>query len=328
VLQLSSEERIIAIDLGGTKIAAALVSLDGEIVCQEQMPTLAEEGVDAVISRLLAAVDRVVGQVDPPPSWLTSLAIAAAGAIDAENGIVTVSPNLPGWDNVPLKTILEEATGAKVFLVNDASAAALGEYRYGAGRGVENLLYITVSTGIGGGIVVNGRLYTGASGTAGEFGHMTIDAGGPRCNCGNTGCFEMLASGKAVAREAQKRISQGSRTRILELAEGEPENITAKLVAAAAQAGDAVALEVIDRAAYYLGVGLANLVNIFNPEMIVVGGGMAKMGDMLLEPARKVVAERAFRLPAERVRIVRSQLGDSTGLMGAVAYAQQLAGSV
>ena len=319
---------LLATDLGGTKIATALVSPEGEILCQEHVPTLAEEGVDAVISRMLAATDSVVGRADLSLSSFTSIAIAAAGAIDSKKGIVTASPNLPGWRDIHLKEIIETATGLDTFVINDASAAALGEHCFGAGRGVNNLIYVTVSTGIGGGIIIDGKLYSGVSGSAGEVGHMTIDVNGPRCNCGNIGCLELLASGRAVAREAQRLIAQGARTRIIQLAEGEPQNITAKIVAAAAQEGDNLASEIISRAATYLGMGLANLVNIFNPEMIIIGGGMAKMGDMLLDTARKVVAERAFQLPAQRVRIVPSQLGDNAAVLGAVAFGQGLAGSL
>jgi glucokinase len=180
-----------------------------------------------------------------------------------------------------------------------------------------------VSTGIGGGIIIDGKLYTGVSGSAGEVGHMTIDVNGPRCSCGNVGCLEVLASGKAVAREAQRLIAQGVKTRIVDFAEGEPSNVTANTVAAAARQGDAVALKIVSKAAIYLGIGIANLVNIFNPEMIIIGGGMAKMGDMLLDTARKVAGERAFQLPFQHVRIVPSQLGDNSAVLGAAAFARQ-----
>lgn len=312
---------LIALDLGGTKIATALVCPDGEIICHEQIPTLAEEGVEAVVSRMLVTVDSVLSKAGPHPACVSSIAIAAAGAIDSKEGIVTASPNLPGWHDVPLKEIVEKAVGLSTFLVNDASAAAVGEHCFGAGRGVNNLVWVTVSTGIGAGILIDGKLYEGPSGSAGEVGHMTIDINGPRCNCGNVGCLEVFASGKAVAREAQRLVAQGARTKILELAEGQVENISAKTVAAAAQAGDAVARQVIFRAATYLGMGLVNLVNILNPEMIIIGGGLSKMGDMLLDTARQVVADHAFQLPAQQVHIVTSQLGDNAGILGAAALA-------
>jgi glucokinase len=322
---LSSQNPLLAIDLGGSKIITALVSTEGEIMAREYTLTLAEEGTEAVIERMLAAIDSVTSKVNMSLSLFSNIAIAAAGAIDSEKGIVTASPNLPGWLDVPLKEIMEKALGLKTFLINDASAAALGEHYFGVGRGIDNLIYITASTGIGGGIIIDGKLYLGVSGSAGEIGHMTIDVNGPRCNCGNIGCLEVLASGKAVAREAQRLIARGSKTIMLELAEGEPQNISAQTVSAAAQKGDTLALAIIFKAATYLGVGIVNLVNIFNPEMIIVGGGMAQMGKMLLAPARQVVAERAFQLPAQRVRIVPNQLGENAGVLGAAAFVQKLA---
>ena len=306
--------------MGGTKIVTALITPQGEILSREYSPTLAEEGVDAVIKRILSTATALVKNADLPYSSLSGIAIAAAGAIDSDKGIVTDSPNLPGWHNIPLKDEIQVSTGARTFVINDATAAALGEHRFGAGRGVRNLIYLTVSTGIGGGIIIDDKLYTGVSGSAGEFGHMTIDLNGPRCACGNIGCLEVLASGKAVAREAQRIIAQGAKTAILDLAEGDPQYVTAQTVATAAQKGDAVALSIVNKAATYLGVGLVNLVNIFNPEMIIVGGGMGKMGELLLKPARRVVSERAFQFPASVVRIVSSELGDNSGVFGAVAF--------
>jgi len=316
---------LLTVDLGGTKIVTALVSLEGEIIAREYVLTLAEEGSKAVIHRMQATIDSVLCKVNMPLSSLSAIAIAAAGAINSEEGIITASPNLPGWHNIPLREMVKKETGLQTYLINDASAAALGEHCFGAGKGVKDLIYITVSTGIGGGIIINDELYTGISGSAGEIGHMTIDVNGTRCNCGNIGCFELLASGKAVARAAQEAITKGTKTIILELAEGEPENITARTVSMAAQKGDELASAIIFNVATYLGVGMVNLINIFNPEMIIVGGGIAKMGDMLLDTARKVVTERAFHLPTQQVRIVPSLLGDNAAILGAAALVRRLA---
>lgn len=315
------ENLILAMDLGGTKFVAAVVTSTGEIVSRQYKLTLADEGPEAVIRRMLETIDDLTRDAGFTSSSLSAIAIAAAGAIDSARGIVTASPNLPGWRDIPLKDRVEKATRICTVVLNDASAAALGEHAYGAGRGVRNLIYITVSTGIGGGIIIDGKLYGGACGSAGEIGHTTIDINGLRCSCGNIGCLETLASGKAVAREARRLISSGAKSCILELAEGELQNVTAQTVSTAAQKGDAVAKAIIAKAADYLGVGLVNLVNIFNPEMIIVGGGVSKMGDCLLDGAAKVVSERAFQLPAQAVRIVPSQLGDNAGILGAVAFA-------
>ena len=314
---------VLAIDMGGTKIRTAIISNKGQIIVKEDCLTLADEGLEAVTGRILSGIDRLLNLRNIDLSQLHSISIAAAGAIDFEKGLITSSPNLPGWHDVPLRDIVRSKYRVDTFLINDASAAALGEHEFGAGRGVDNLILLTVGTGIGGGIIIDGKLYSGPSGSAGEIGHMTIDVNGQRCNCGNTGCLETLASGTAMAREAIKRIKQGERSSLTEIVEGEIESITAEKVSVAAQGGDSLASEVIFKAATYLGVGMVNLVNIFNPEMIIVGGGVAKLGDLLLDPARQVVRERAFRLSAQAVRIVRTQLGDDSGLLGAVAFAFQ-----
>ena len=312
---------VLAIDLGGTKIAAAIIN-KAEVIAREYFPTVAAEGPQPVISRIFSGIDRLLGQSNMDVSHLDSISIAAAGAVD-NNGVVTSSPNLPGWSNVPLRDIVAKRYGVDVFAVNDASAAALGEHRLGAGRGTKNLVYLTVSTGIGGGIIINGELYLGTSGCAGEIGHMTVDINATRCNCGNFGCLELLASGTAVAKEAIKRISYGEESSLTSMVAGKLETITAEKVAEAARGSDSLASDVIYRAATALGVGMVNLVNIFNPEMIVVGGGMSKMGDLLLEPAREVVRSRAFQLCARAVQIVPAQLGDDGGVLGAAIFARE-----
>jgi len=233
---------------------------------------------------------------------LGSISLAVAGAIDLERGLVTSSPNLPGWHDIPLRDMVRERYGVDIFLLNDASA---------------------VGTGIGGGIIINGRLYNGPCGSAGEIGHMTIDVKGSGCKCGNIGCLETLASGMAMAREARRRIAQGEKSSLVEMVAGKIEEITAEKIGTAAREGDTLALDVIAGAGTYLGVGMVNLVNIFNPEMIVVGGGVANLGELLLEPARRVVKERAFQISAQAVRIVPAQLGDEGSLLGAAVFARE-----
>jgi glucokinase len=322
-MQKSEKQKlpVLAIDLGGTKIITAIISNSSQVIAKEYQLTLADEGPQSVIERMFSAIDHILSLRNMNSSQLASISIAAAGAIDSDKGLITSSPNLPGWHDVPLRDIVKEKYRVNTFLINDASAAALGEHRLGAGRGVSNLIYLTVSTGIGGGIIINDKLYSGQCGGAGEIGHMTIDVNGPRCNCGNIGCFEVLASGTAVAKEAIRRIRQGERSSLIEIVAGKIENITAEKVEMAARGGDSLALEVISRVSDYLGIGMVNLVNIFNPEMIIVGGGMSKMGDLLLNPARQVVRERAFQLSAQAVRIVPAQLGEDAGVLGAAIFA-------
>jgi len=313
---------VLAIDLGGTKILAAIISSGGKVVAREYQLTLAAKGQKEVISRLFLAIDRLLDKNQRDVSQLAGISIAAAGAIDSARGLVTSSPHLPGWRDVPLCDLVTGRYQVDAFLINDASAAALAEHRLGAGRGVANLVYLTVSTGIGGGIIINGRLYLGSSGSAGELGHMTIDVNGPRDRCGNVGCLELLASGTAIAREAIGRLRKGQSSALTDMVNGKIEAITAREVAVAAQSGNGLAKEVIHQAASYLGVAMVNIVNIFNPDMIVVGGGVAKMGDLLLNRARQLVAERAFRLPAQAVRIVTARLGDDVGVLGAAIFAR------
>ncbi|MFC1993027.1 ROK family protein [Chloroflexota bacterium] len=314
---------VLAVDLGGTRIRTALVSNKGRIMAKENHLTLAEEGSQAVIGRIVSAIEHLLGLSNIGSSQLHSICVAAAGAIDTDRGVITLSPNLPGWRDIPLKDIVQERCQVDTFLINDANAAALGEHRFGVGKGTNNLVYITMGTGIGGGIIIDGNLYSGTCGSAGEIGHMTIDVNGPKCNCGNTGCLEALVSGTALSREAIRRIRQGERSSLAEIVKGRIEDITAEAVEEAARSGDSLASDVIFKAATYLGIGMVNLVNIFNPDMIVVGGGMANMGDLLLEPARQVVKERAFQISAQAVRILPSQLGDDAGLIGAAVFARQ-----
>ena len=310
---------VLAIDLGGTKTITAIVSANGQILVEERCLTQANEGQSSVVNRLLSAVDHMLSLKSISPSQLDSISIAAAGCIDIERGLITSSPNFPfpSWSNVPLRDIVRDKYKVATFLLNDASAAVLGEHRFGSGKGANNLILLTVGTGIGGGIIINGKLYSGLFGGAGEIGHMTIDIGGTRCVCGNIGCLEILASGTAMAREAKRRLSLGESSSLFQMVRGRIDAITAEEIGIAAKGGDALALDIIGKAATYLGVGMVNMVNIFNPEMIIVGGGVAKLGDLLLDPARRVVNERAFSASARAVRILLAQLGDKAGVIGA-----------
>ncbi len=310
---------VLAVDIGGTKILAAVFSGDGELLDSDRCPTQAEEGIVVAVERLAELAETLLARHGI--SGVGAAGIAAAGAIDTGRGLITVSPNLPGWRDVPLAAMLEERLGVPALLVNDASAAALGEHRYGAARGANDVVLLTLGTGIGGGIIIGGELYLGVSGAAAEIGHMVIDVNGPDCPCGSRGCLEQLASGTAIAREARRRLAAGEKSVLLEMSGGDTNAVTAALTAAAARKGDTLAGEVFARAATYLGIGLANLINIFNPDVIVLGGGMAAEADLIIEPARRVALEKAFPLPAGAVRIVAAELGNEAGVYGAAAYA-------
>jgi glucokinase len=314
-------ELALGIDLGGTKILTSVVDAAGRMLSRHHSMTPATRGREAVIEAVIESARRALQEAGIPPSELTAVGIGAPGLSNPATGILYTSPHLPGWQDVPLKDIIAKELGRTAYLINDANAAAVGEFYYGAGRGARNFIYITVSTGIGGGIIINGELYAGPTGTAGEVGHMVIDDNGPLCNCGNRGCWETLASGWALAAEAKRLIKKGTSTTILELAGGTIDKVNAEAVQQAALAGDKLASRLIARNAYYLGVGLANLINIFNPEVIVIGGGLADIGDRLLLPAYQEAGRRAFQQPYQATRFARAELGRNSGVIGAAAYA-------
>ena len=305
---------IIALDLGGTQFRLALANDKGELLKRYSAPVKPDdpeqtiEHIKNAISDLLSGINRAT---------VRGMGVAIAGLVTQDTGVLLMSPNLLAWYHTPIKAIFEQELKLPVRVGNDATLAALGEYTFGAGKGCHDLVYITVSTGIGGGIIAGGKLLLGASGFAAEVGHMTIDINGPRCNCGNIGCLEMLASGTAIARFAAERIARGENSAISQLVDGDLSKINAEIVEKAARAGDTVAKAVMDTAGTNLGVGVVNLVHIFNPELIIIGGGVSKSGDLIFEPVRRVVAMRVMRDIS--VRITASALGDNPGLLGAVA---------
>lgn len=317
----AQESPVLAVDLGGTKMIIALVSRNGRIIARHYRSTVAGEGPQAVIERMFDGIDYLLGENGLVPSQLSAISIAAAAIINMREGIITAAPNLPDWEDMPLKSIVAERYGTATFLINDADAAALGEHRFGAGKGLKNLVLLTLGTGIGGGIIIDGKLYTGSYGGAAEIGHMIIVEDGPECGCGNTGCLEALASGTAIAREAKRRIGKGEKSSLNELVKGKQYDITAEKVYLAAKDGDPLSLEVIAGAAHYLGTGVLNLVHIFSPDMVILGGSVAQMGDLLFEPVRQIVREKAFPLMAKSVQIVPARLGNDAGLVGAAVYA-------
>jgi glucokinase len=317
-----SKGPVVAVDLGGTKYIAAVIGPGGKMLSRVYCPTLSHEGHARIIDRLAASIKEAVKEAGFKLHDMAGVGVAAAGIIDINRGLITEAPNLPKWRNIFLRDLLKDEFKIPVFVLNDASAAALGEHRLGAGRGLDNLIYMTVSTGIGGGMIINGELYNGADGSAAEVGHMIIQVDGPLCHCGHYGCLEAMASGTAIARMAEERLRSGWKS----ILSKSRRKITAEDVAAAAKKGDVLACQVIDDAAGYLGIGMAGLVNLFNPQMIVVGGGVSALGERLLRPARKSMKQHAFKLPAGTVRVVRSALGADSGLMGAAIYARRQAG--
>ncbi|MHB8683382.1 MAG: ROK family protein [Dehalococcoidia bacterium] len=309
------------IDLGGTKILVLITDAQGSVLGEERVPTLATQGPDAVIARVADAVRAAAAHAHVELSRIRAAGVSAPGPINAQEGDITDPPNLPGWHNVPLARVLHEKLGVPAVLENDANCGCIGEHNFGAGRGYHNMLYVTISTGIGGGVIIDDRLYAGASGAAGEVGHMGVAMGGPMCGAGHIGCLEAFASGTAIARRAHELIAAGGLPRTARLAEHDPP-LSARTVYLAGQQGEAEASAIIRDAGRYLGIGLASIINAFNPQAIVLGGGLTNMGDELLGPAIETARTRSFAQSFMDVRIVQSELGDNAAALGAVAVAR------
>jgi len=310
---------VLALDIGGTRLRTALADSTGKIVNQTVEATHPEQGLESGLERIKEAIRKAASKINFDK--IRGIAIGAAGPVDPQAGVILTPPNLPTWENLPLRERLEEEFGLPVWVENDADLAALGERRFGAGKGFNHLIYITVSTGIGGGIITNGQLLHGSKGSAAEIGHMVIDPQGPVCGCGGRGHLEALASGTAIARMAVERISHGQTSDISNLVGDNLSQVTAVTVAQAAQDGDPLAKQVMREAGTSLGLAVVSLVHLFDPEVIIIGGGVSNAGELILEPVREVIAERAMPDFKKRAKIVRSALGDDSGILGAAALA-------
>jgi len=321
-----SKRYVLGIDIGGTKLAAGVVATDGSQVSQDRVPTLAHEGPDRVIDRLIDLCRLTVENSGVPWDQIIAAGVGCGGPLDPNTGVIMEPPNLPGWVEVPLVQRLHDALGIPVYLDNDANAAALGEHRFGAGRGVENMVYLTISTGIGGGIIIGGRLYQGENGNAGEIGHMSVAFDGRECNCGSRGCLEAYASGTNIAARARERVLAGEQSLLLDIA-GSPELINGEAIDAALRAGDPLTVRIWDETMEILGTGIANVINIFNPRRVVLGGGITNFGSTLFDPIRRIALSRAMGPLTEVVEIVPAQLGGQVGVLGAVAVALERLGS-
>ena len=307
-------DQAIGIDVGGTKINAFRVARDGTIVDRKSLPTPADDEAET-----LSAMVALTRSLATPE--VIAIGVGAAGMVDAGEGVLRFAPNL-AWRDLPIARRMRDATGLPCQVDNDASMAAYGEFRFGAGRGYRHLLLVTVGTGIGGGIVADGRLFRGAHGFAAEIGHIIVEPGGPLCGCGNRGCWEQVAAGRAIGRMGREAVSEHPHSLLWRLASGEPAKVTGKLVTEAAQQGDDVALGIVSEAGRRLGEGIAGLVNILDPQVVVVGGGVIVAGDLLLDPARASYRE-AVEGPEHRPRvpIIPAQLGNDAGAVGAATLA-------
>ncbi|HEY3365012.1 MAG TPA: ROK family protein [Symbiobacteriaceae bacterium] len=310
----------LGIDLGGTAIKAGVVTHDGRIIGRGERATEVEKGVGGVVANLALAARDAMANAGIASSEIAGAGIGAPGICNPRDGVVVNAVNL-FWHEVPVASLLKAELGLRVLLDNDANCAALGEQWCGAAKGSDHAFMVTLGTGVGGGLILNGKIYGGFSGWAGEFGHIPAVENGPHCNCGQHGCLETVASATAIAAAARTAIDSGWSPALARMATAQEGRVDARLVITAARAGDEPAREILAEAGRHLGRVLAGLVTALNPELIVVGGGASHAGDFLLEPCRQVVREKTMPGPGGVVRIVRAALGNDGGLIGAASLA-------
>ncbi|HAA37362.1 MAG TPA: transcriptional regulator [Firmicutes bacterium] len=307
-----------ALDVGGTKIYTVLADANKQIIARQKTATLAEAGPEKVIKQLIATVRQLMKTEQLQDAQLAAVGVCIAGFYDWHNRILVHSPNLPGWSNVPLEEILAAEFAVPARVENDANAAAVGEVSFGAGRNHNNVVFVTISTGIGAGLIINGQLYRGSSGVAGEIGHFIVQPDGPRCGCGQQGCLETVASGTAIGRQGQKAAACGQ-SALLQSLVSEPAAVTAQEVFKAARLGDPAAQKILHEALTYLGLTLVNIVNLLNPSAVILGGGVTAAGDEILLSLRKIIAEHAVSAAAKAVQLKLAALGEEAGVLGMLA---------
>lgn len=304
----------IGIDVGGTNVKIALVDDKGSVLYSNSVPTRAEMGYEYTVNNIKQAIRDLMSETKA--AKIDGIGFDFPGQIDYKNGVVRLAPNIPGWVNIPIAKIIEDEFKIPTRIDNDVHCAALGELKFGAGKGCENFICMTVGTGIGSGIVINEKLVRGASNAAGELGHIKLQMhDGPICGCGDYGCLEAFASGPSIVKMATEYIMSGKSTKYREIANGG--EITPFIVAEAAKQGDPVAKRIFTIMGEYIGFGLSSVVNLLNPEKIIIGGGVADAGDILLDPIRETIKKRAMVVAGSAVEVVPAQLGNTAGVIGA-----------
>jgi glucokinase len=307
---------VLALDIGGTKLAAGVVGRTGDVRSFVRTPTKVEEGPDAVVKRLLDLGRQALAEAGRGAEEMAAVGIGCGGPLDLASGRVQGPPGLPGWDDVPIVDLVSAAYGRPSFLENDATAAVLGEYYYGNWGDVRYMLYLTVSTGVGGGLILDGRLHHGAAGNGGEFGHVVIDWHGRVCGCGQRGCIEAYASGPSIARRAVDALATGEASSMREVP-----TLTAETVSTHAGQGDPLARRIWDETTAALGRAVAVMVNVVEPQLVILGGGVTRAGDALLLPVRQAALSQAMRPAGAAARVELSSHGDTVGVVGAAASA-------
>ena len=321
-----SARRYIGADLGGTNIRAGVVDDAGRILGEARRPAIAESGLRSAVDRCIEAIEEALDNAGLATKDVSAIGLGVAGALRSSEGICVYSPNFADSRGVPILPPVSAAFGLPSYMLNDVSVQTLGEHTFGAGRGYDNMVMITLGTGIGGGAIIDGDLRIGPTEGFAEVGHMTVEPDGPFCGCGNRGCWEAMAARDAIVRKAVTKLQEGRQSTIAEMVEYRLGSITPALIAHCADQGDAIALEVLSETGYYLGIGIANLIQLYNPEALIIGGGIAQAGRVLFEPILRTVRARAHMVPASSCRILPSQLGDDAGIIGAsVLAAKRLA---
>ena len=306
---------VIGIDLGGTKISTALSDFRGNILNNVVVKTKADEGEIPVLNRIISTIESVIDKEGISIDEVQAIGIGSPGPLNVSTGVIIDTPNLP-FKNFNVKKPIEEKFKVPVYLDNDANVATIGEFMFGAGKGKKNLVFMTVSTGIGGGAIIDGKIYRGSTFNALEIGHTTVEPEGPKCNCGNIGCLEALSSGTAIGKRGQEVADSEVETSLKQY-----DKITSYEVFLEAEKGDEEAKKIRDKALNYLGIGVANVVSIFDPEVVIIGGGVTQVGDILFNRVREVVTQRCFKVMSDNCDIVPAGLGTDAGVVGAVALA-------
>jgi len=312
---------LIGVDLGGTNIKTAAVSRDGDILGKDSRPTQAELGLEGVLENINTSVNAVLEGANLTLDNVLAAGVGAPGPMNWQTGVVFSPPNLPGWKNVPLADLLKEKWGIPCFVDNDANVACYGEFWLGAGKGIESMVLLTLGTGVGGGIVVLNQLLRGPDGTAAEIGHLCVCRDGRECNCGARGCLETYASVTGMVRTAVEGIHNGAKTLLIERCNQDLNRLTGKMISDAAVQGDEFAQWVIRETGIWLGTAIGSLINLLNPERVVLAGGMVAAGEMLFEPIRETALKQSFEVPGHRAMIVRAELAPDSGVIGAAGCA-------
>jgi glucokinase-like ROK family protein len=313
---------VAAVDMGAAHLGIALGDLSAYIFEETEQPFCIDDGPELCLAEVNRVLKAMLDRHGLGFEDLSAVGVSVPGPVVTEMGMVMAPPIMPGWDRFPIRDTLEKLWNVPITLNNDADLGALGEWAFGAGRGEKNVVFIKVGTGIGAGLIINKQIYVGTTGSAGEIGHLTIDENGPLCTCGNHGCLEAFASGRAIEIQAQKLVASGKRTL---LADPNLKRIRVHDVAEAARRGDLAAQEILNRSGTFIGIAIAGLINIINPSVVIIGGGVAEVGDLLTTPIRKMVRERSLHVSEHAVRITTAMLGRRSTLIGTIVQAINVA---